>query len=187
VLSGRGLCDKLITHPQESYRLSCVVMCDQAISRMRRPWPALGRSATRREYIFTAHYLHKNTLNYTITRTYSFLILCSEFHVRARRTNFLEVARVTELAGHSRSVAYYAREQRARKLYAEQDKASPYRFGIQEAGLLLLLHSLAILKSHAVFSLYQNWSPVVCSLQNVNKTNALEGWCHRQGYVINFD
>jgi len=28
VLSGRGLCDKLITRPEESYRLSCVVVCD---------------------------------------------------------------------------------------------------------------------------------------------------------------
>jgi len=28
VLSGRGLCDELITRPQESYRLWCVVVCD---------------------------------------------------------------------------------------------------------------------------------------------------------------
>ena len=28
VLSGRGLCDELITHPEESYRLWCVVVCD---------------------------------------------------------------------------------------------------------------------------------------------------------------
>jgi len=28
VLSGRGLCDELITRPEESYRLCCVVMCD---------------------------------------------------------------------------------------------------------------------------------------------------------------
>ena len=27
VLSGRGLCDELITRPEESYRLWCVVMC----------------------------------------------------------------------------------------------------------------------------------------------------------------
>ena len=46
MLSGRGLCDKLITRPEESFRLWCVVVCDQETSRMRRPWPALGRSAT---------------------------------------------------------------------------------------------------------------------------------------------
>jgi hypothetical protein len=28
VLSGRGLCEKLITRPEESYRLRCVVVCD---------------------------------------------------------------------------------------------------------------------------------------------------------------
>jgi len=28
VLSGRGLCDELITRPEESYRVWCVVVCD---------------------------------------------------------------------------------------------------------------------------------------------------------------
>jgi len=28
VLSGRGLCDELITLPEEPYRLCCVVVCD---------------------------------------------------------------------------------------------------------------------------------------------------------------
>ena len=28
VLSGRGLCNELITRPEESYRLWCVVVCD---------------------------------------------------------------------------------------------------------------------------------------------------------------
>jgi len=28
VLPGRGLCDELITRPEESYRLWCVVVCD---------------------------------------------------------------------------------------------------------------------------------------------------------------
>jgi hypothetical protein len=28
VLSGRGLCDELITRPEEFYRLWCVVVCD---------------------------------------------------------------------------------------------------------------------------------------------------------------
>jgi hypothetical protein len=46
VLSNRGLCDELITRPEESYRLRCVVVCDLETSRMRRPWLALGRRAT---------------------------------------------------------------------------------------------------------------------------------------------
>ena len=48
MLSGRGLCDALITRPEESYRLLCVVVCDLETSRLRRPWPTLGRSATRK-------------------------------------------------------------------------------------------------------------------------------------------
>jgi len=47
VLLGRGLCDGLITRPEESYRLWCVVVYDLETSRMRRPWPALGRSTTK--------------------------------------------------------------------------------------------------------------------------------------------
>jgi hypothetical protein len=46
VLSVRGFCDELITRPEESYRLWCVVVCDLETSRMRRLWPALGCSAT---------------------------------------------------------------------------------------------------------------------------------------------
>ena len=49
VLSGRGLCDELITRPEESYRPWCVVVCDLETSRMRRPWPALGRGATKKK------------------------------------------------------------------------------------------------------------------------------------------
>ena len=33
VLSGRGLCDELITRPEESYRLCCVVVCDLETSK----------------------------------------------------------------------------------------------------------------------------------------------------------
>jgi len=50
-LSGRGLCDELITRPEESYRLCCVVVCDLETSRMGAP------------YIYNISYLRvKNTL-----------------------------------------------------------------------------------------------------------------------------
>jgi len=42
VLSGRSLCDELITRPEESYRLWCVIVCDLETSWMRRPWPTGG-------------------------------------------------------------------------------------------------------------------------------------------------
>jgi len=38
VLSGGGLCDELITRPEESYRLCCVVVCDLETSRIGAPY-----------------------------------------------------------------------------------------------------------------------------------------------------
>jgi len=42
VLSGRGLCDELITRPEEIYLLFFVVVCDLETSRMRWSWPTGG-------------------------------------------------------------------------------------------------------------------------------------------------
>jgi hypothetical protein len=41
-LSGRGLCDGLITRPEEFYRLWCAVVCDLEAIRMKRLKPARG-------------------------------------------------------------------------------------------------------------------------------------------------
>ena len=38
VLSGRGLCDELITRPEEPYRLCCIIVCDLETSRMGAPY-----------------------------------------------------------------------------------------------------------------------------------------------------
>ena len=38
MLSGRDLCDELITRPEESYRLCCVVVCDLETSRIGAPY-----------------------------------------------------------------------------------------------------------------------------------------------------
>ena len=54
VLSGRVLCDGPITRSEEYYRLWCVIVCDPKTSRMRRPWPALGCSATEKKNKETA-------------------------------------------------------------------------------------------------------------------------------------
>jgi hypothetical protein len=45
VLSGRGFCVGLITHPEESYQLD-VSECNHEASIMRRPWPTRGCCAT---------------------------------------------------------------------------------------------------------------------------------------------
>ena len=38
MLSGRGLWDELITRPEESYRLWCVVVCDLETQKMGAPY-----------------------------------------------------------------------------------------------------------------------------------------------------
>jgi len=54
VLSGRGLCDELITRPEKSYRLWCVVLCDLETSCMRRPWPTGGCCAKNKQTIISS-------------------------------------------------------------------------------------------------------------------------------------
>jgi hypothetical protein len=50
VLSGRGLCDELITRPEESYRLCCVVVCDLETSRIGVPYIVYDISNLRVNY-----------------------------------------------------------------------------------------------------------------------------------------
>jgi hypothetical protein len=57
VLSGRGLCDELITRPEESYRLWCVIVCDLETSWTRRPRPTGGcRSKNKQTSVFITQY-----------------------------------------------------------------------------------------------------------------------------------
>ena len=58
VVSGRGLCDELITRTEESYRLWCVVVCNLETSWMRRPWPTPGCCAKRKNHS------HRNLVRY---------------------------------------------------------------------------------------------------------------------------
>jgi hypothetical protein len=44
VLEGRGLCDELITRPEESYQLWCVIVRYLETSRLQKPWSMLGSS-----------------------------------------------------------------------------------------------------------------------------------------------
>ena len=53
VLSDRGLCDGLITHPEESYRLWRVVVCDLETSKMRRLKPATGLYKIQPQWVVT--------------------------------------------------------------------------------------------------------------------------------------
>jgi hypothetical protein len=54
VLSGSGLCDGLITRPEDSYRLWRVVLCDQETSYARRLQPARGLQNTNPQWVVAA-------------------------------------------------------------------------------------------------------------------------------------
>ena len=53
VLSGRGLCEGLITRPEDSYQLWCVVVCDQETSTTRRLKPATGLCKIQPRWVVT--------------------------------------------------------------------------------------------------------------------------------------
>ena len=60
VLSGTGLCDELITRPEESYRLCCVVVCDLETSRLGASY-IYDISRLRVKYSVSVHRLSKET------------------------------------------------------------------------------------------------------------------------------
>jgi hypothetical protein len=53
VLSGRGLCGELITRPEESYQLWCIIVCDIETSWIRRPWPTGGCRPKNKQTLIT--------------------------------------------------------------------------------------------------------------------------------------
>jgi hypothetical protein len=75
VLSGRGLCDEMICRPEESCRMWCVDLCDLETSRVRRPCPALDRSA-----------IGKNILCYISISYFSYMFRCISHHLQVEFT-----------------------------------------------------------------------------------------------------
>jgi len=57
VLSGRGLCDELITRLEESYWLWCVIICDLETSWAGSPWPTAGAGPSLQKQYFQ-EFLH---------------------------------------------------------------------------------------------------------------------------------
>jgi hypothetical protein len=70
VLSGRGLCDELITHPEDSYRLWSVVVCDQETSWTRRlcspRWAAEPEKIIIIIIIIIIYYLRTGVVRYVV-------------------------------------------------------------------------------------------------------------------------
>ena len=76
VLSGRGLCDELITRPGESHRLWYVVVCDLETSRMRRPWPTGGCHAKTNKQTKLIRY--KKSIEYKLLIAMDLYFMCSD-------------------------------------------------------------------------------------------------------------
>jgi hypothetical protein len=57
VLSGRGLCDELITHQEEYYRLRCVVVCDLENLKNEKAMTRFGLQRHKKMYIILCMYV----------------------------------------------------------------------------------------------------------------------------------
>jgi len=77
VLSGRGLCDELITRPEESYRLCCVVVCDLETSRMGAPYICVCVCV----YIYIYIYI------YMCVCVYIYIYMCDISRLRVKHVN----------------------------------------------------------------------------------------------------
>ena len=93
VLSGRGHCDGLITRPEESYRVWCVVVCDLETSWMRSPWPT-GRGGAIAPKTKSGNIVHQGVhvfvdQNTACYKTYYVKDLWHE--KKRRRTNYLSL------------------------------------------------------------------------------------------------
>jgi len=67
VLSGRGLCDELITRPEESYWLWCVVRRDLKTSRMWKPCPTGGLLRQNKQKLFVRSTLVLDTFSQPVS------------------------------------------------------------------------------------------------------------------------
>ena len=79
MLSGRGLCDELITRPEESYRLCCVVVCDLETSRIGAP------------YIYDISSLRVKGQHMHLNCADVLLLYCGQQHVSASHVAFFRV------------------------------------------------------------------------------------------------
>ena len=97
VLSGRGVYDELITRPEESYRRWWVFVCDLETSRMRRPWHALGRSATEKICLFIFVSLKVCYSRDVVSRMWTSFLKCVAAHKRLTNVG-LDHPYITHLA-----------------------------------------------------------------------------------------
>jgi hypothetical protein len=77
VLSCRGLCNELITRPEESYRLWCVVVCDLETSRMTKATKRVGSQRHKKVIINTMSFWTCITLHSLVLQEQTTMFLHS--------------------------------------------------------------------------------------------------------------
>ena len=79
MLSGRGLCDELITRPEESYRLWCVIVCDLENPLNKEALPQWRMLCQKKKSFF----FFKLTITEVLRRNlmYTFFLNCCVFYV----------------------------------------------------------------------------------------------------------
>jgi len=79
VLSGRGLCDELITRPEESWRLWCVVVCDLENLRNEEATTRVGSQRHKKKHTTQLIVIIRiNAIFYIITSGYMFRLYIFE-------------------------------------------------------------------------------------------------------------
>jgi len=86
-LSGRGLCDELVTRPEESYRLCCVVVCDLETSRIGASYIYIYDISSLRvnAYLLATHpvyiYIYIYIYTYTYIHTYTYTHIHTHIYI----------------------------------------------------------------------------------------------------------
>jgi len=109
ILSNRSLCEELITRPEESYWLQCVVVCDLETSWMRRPWPTGGCCAKNWKKQIIYYFCLCNLLNSRILYSTSLLIHRLPWSLRTIKFDCVIKSGVTSF-GQSRNFTFMATE-----------------------------------------------------------------------------
>ena len=96
------LCDELITRPEESYRLWCVVVCDLKTSWMRRPWPTGGCCAKKKggEALYEGSLSFENSIWIHVTSINVHLVMFTG-NVQSSLYKFSHVCRHTCTGAHT--------------------------------------------------------------------------------------
>jgi hypothetical protein len=132
LMSGRGLCDELITRPEESYRLWCVVVCDLESSWMRTSWPTRGcwakqKQTNQLDAKIDASHLRKNISGKCV------IMGCKAgyFNLRERERD-----RQTDRDRHKASARWIQFYSHCPKLHRRSDRRSPITTYSEWAGCL---------------------------------------------------